>query len=67
MKVHHNLVWIRARPELMDRLVADPKLCVFIAARVAPDLAAIFAPARAAVVARLEKLGLAPRETGGLS
>lgn len=65
MKVHRNLVWIRARPELMDRLVADPKLSVFIAVRLTPELAAIFAPARATVVARLEKLGLAPRETGG--
>lgn len=64
MKVHRNLVWIRARAELMDRLVADPKLSVFIQVRLTPDLVGILAPARATVVARLEKLGLTPRETG---
>lgn len=65
MKVHRNLVWIRAEPELMDRLAADPRLSIFIQVRISPGLAGILAPAQEAVVARLEQLGLAPRETRG--
>ena len=65
MKIHRNLVWIRTAPELLDRLMADPKLAPLIAVRLTPELAAVHASARVAVVARLDKLGLAPRETGG--
>ena len=65
MKLHRNLVWIRARPELLDRLVADPKLSPLIAVRLTQELAAVKASARTTVMERLLKLGLVPRETGG--
>ena len=65
MKVHRSLLWIRARPELMDQLLADPKLSVYLVVRLTPELAAVREAARTAVVTRLEKLGLVPRETGG--
>jgi hypothetical protein len=64
MKVHRNLLWVRARPELIELLAADKVLYPYIYLRIAPDLIAIKRPHHQQVIARLEKLGYTPREVG---
>jgi hypothetical protein len=64
MKVHRNLLWLRARPELIEQLVADKVLYSYVYLRLAPDLFAIKRSHHQQVIARLEKLGLTPREVG---
>ena len=62
VKVHRNLVWLRADEQRLDLVVADPTLRKHVVARPAPELAAFLPKARTLVLKRLEQLGQAPRE-----
>ena len=62
MRVHRNLLWIRADEERMNLLVADPTIRRHMVARPAPDLIAFMPRSRQTVVKRLEQLGHSPRE-----
>lgn len=62
LRVHRNLVWVRADPDRMDLLVADLVLGRLLVARPEPELAGFMPRARQTVVRRLEQLGHAPRE-----
>ena len=62
--VHAGLVWLRADAAALDLLLADAQLGRMVAARVAPDLAAVRVADRERVLARLAKLGQTPRIVG---
>ncbi len=62
MKIHRNLVWLRADAERLDLVMADPTLKKHVVARPAPDIVAFLPRSRLAVLRRLEQLGHAPRE-----
>jgi hypothetical protein len=64
MKVHRNLLWLRAQAELIDQLMADKALSILVQARPAPEAIGIKRAHHRKLLERLEKLGFSPREIG---
>lgn len=58
---HQNLLWLQVAPEQYDRLCADATLQTLLLRVPVPGLLAIRRADRAAVLARLDKLGAVPR------
>ena len=62
MKIHKNLVWIKAESTLMDELMSDNKIAAMVVVRIAPDVCGIVSKDREQVIKRLHSLKHAPQE-----
>lgn len=61
---HRNLMWLRADPLLLDQIFADKTSARLLAARPSPELCAVRPEFHRQLLARLERLGHTPEETG---
>jgi len=62
LKIHHNLVWIKAQSTLIDELMADNKIAAMVVVRVADNLCGILSKDREKILKRLHALKHAPQE-----
>lgn len=64
MKIHTNLMWLRAAPDLLDQVFASKPAAGLLAARPAPELCAVRREHYRRLLTRLERLGHVPEEVG---
>ena len=62
MKIHRNLIWIKASPALIGELMADKKIRAMVAVRVDSGLCGVLSKDYDNLLKRLHDLKHAPRE-----
>ncbi len=64
MKIHRNLLWLRAEPSLLDELLVDRTLARLVVVRPAPEVCAVRQADHQRLSDRLEALGTTPKKRG---